>query len=395
MNFKYTCKLAFSALSLALIFGETNAQVAIGNTQFNGSESNNIVTSVPFLLITPDARAGAMGDAGVAVAGDVNSSSINASKLAFIDKPYGFAVSYSPWLKSLVPDINLAYLSGFYKLDERNTIGASLRYFSLGSIQLTDINQQDLGIANPNEVAFDVSYARSFGQEFSLGSSLRYIYSNLASVQLSSSGQVRGGKAVAVDVSGLYKTTTTMFGRQAILSAGANISNIGTKMSYSDGGESFFLPTNFKLGGASTLVVDDYSTFTFALDFNKLLVPTQPVYDINGQIVKGKDPNRSVPAGIFGSFSDAPGGFSEELKEVGISTGLEYWYNQQFALRAGYNYQSPAKGDSRYFTLGLGLKYNVFNIDFSYLLANAQTSPLANTLRFGLLFNFGDKKIVK
>jgi len=395
MNFKYTCKLAFSALSLALIFGETNAQVAIGNTQFNGSESNNIVTSVPFLLITPDARAGAMGDAGVAVAGDVNSSSINASKLAFIDKPYGFAVSYSPWLKSLVPDINLAYLSGFYKLDERNTIGASLRYFSLGSIQLTDINQQDLGIANPNEVAFDVSYARSFGQEFSLGSSLRYIYSNLASGQLSSSGQVRGGKAVAVDVSGLYKTTTTMFGRQAILSAGANISNIGTKMSYSDGGESFFLPTNFKLGGASTLVVDDYSTFTFALDFNKLLVPTQPVYDINGQIVKGKDPNRSVPAGIFGSFSDAPGGFSEELKEVGISTGLEYWYNQQFALRAGYNYQSPAKGDSRYFTLGLGLKYNVFNIDFSYLLANAQTSPLANTLRFGLLFNFGDKKIVK
>ncbi|WP_293787546.1 type IX secretion system outer membrane channel protein PorV [uncultured Pedobacter sp.] len=392
MNFKYISKLAFSALSMALVFGKTNAQVTIGNTQTNGSEANNIVTAVPFLLITPDARAGAMGNAGVAVAGDVNSASINASKFAFLDKPYGFSVSYSPWLKSLVPDINLAYLSGFYKLDDRNTIGASLRYFSLGSIQLTDINQQDLGIANPNELAFDVSFARNFGKEFSLGTSLRYIYSNLASGQFSSSGQVRGGNAIAVDVSGLYKTATILFGKQAILSAGANISNIGTKMSYSDGGENFFLPTNFKIGGASTFTVDDFSTLTFALDFNKLLVPTQPIYDSNNNIVSGKNPNRSVPAGIFGSFSDAPGGFSEELKEVGISTGLEYWYNQQFAVRAGYNYQSPMKGDSRYFTLGLGLKYNVFNIDFSYLIANAQTSPLANTLRFGLLFNFGENK---
>ena len=394
MNLKYISKLAFSAFSLALMFGKTNAQVVVGNTLTSGSESNNIVTAVPFLLITPDARAGAMGDAGVAVPGDVNSASINPSKLAFIDKPYGFAVSYSPWLKNLVPDISLAYLSGFYKLDDRNTIGASLRYFSLGSIQLTDINQQELGIANPNELAFDVSFARNFGEEFSLGSSLRYIYSNLASGQFAS-GQVRGGNAIAVDVSGLYKTSSNLFGKPTIFSAGANISNIGTKMSYSDVGQSFFLPTNFKLGGASTITLDDYSTFTFALDFNKLLVPTQPIYDSNNNILSGKDPNRSVPAGIFGSFSDAPGGFSEELKEVGISTGIEYWYNQQFAIRAGYNHQSPMKGDSRYFTMGLGLKYNVFNIDFSYLLANAQTSPLANTLRFGLLFNFGDKKIVK
>lgn len=394
MNFKYISKLAFSALSLALVFVKTNAQVVAGNTLTNGTESNNIVTAVPFLLITPDARAGAMGDAGVAVAGDVNSASINASKLAFLDQPYGFAVSYSPWLKSLVPDISLAYLSGFYKLDDRNTIGASLRYFSLGSIQLTDINQQELGIANPNELAFDVSFARNFGEEFSLGTSLRYIYSNLASGQFAS-GQVRGGNAVAVDVSGLYKTESSLFDKPAILSAGANISNIGTKMSYSDGGQNFFLPTNLKIGGASTIMLDDYNTFTFALDFNKLLVPTQPIYDANNNIVSGKDPNRSVPAGIFGSFSDAPAGLSEELKEVGISTGVEYWYNQQFAVRAGYNYQSPMKGDSRYFTMGLGLKYNVFNIDFSYLLANAQTSPLANTLRFGLLFNFSDRKIKK
>ncbi|WP_316735402.1 type IX secretion system outer membrane channel protein PorV [Pedobacter aquatilis] len=395
MNFKYICKLAFSALSAVLVFGKANAQVTIGNTQTNGSESNNIITAVPFLLITPDARAGAMGDAGVAITGDANSASINPAKLAFLEKPYGFALSYSPWLKSLAPDINLAYVSGFYKLDDRNTIGASLRYFSLGQIQLTDINQQDLGIANPNELAFDVTFARNFGKEFSLGSSLRYIYSNLASGQFSSTGQVRAGSALGIDIAGLYKTSTTMFGKNAIVSAGANISNIGTKMSYSDGGENYFLPTNFKLGGASTIEIDDFNTFTFALDFNKLLVPTQPIYDSNNNIVKGKNPNRSVPAAIFGSFSDAPGGFSEELREVGISTGFEYWYNQQFAVRGGYNYQSPQKGDSRYFTLGAGLKYNVFNIDFAYLIANAQTSPLANTLRFSLLFNFGDKKVFR
>lgn len=392
MNFKYICKLAFSALLAVLVFGNSSAQVTIGNTQTNGSESNNIITAVPFLLITPDARAGAMGDAGVAITGDANSASINPAKLAFLEKPYGFALSYSPWLKSLVPDINLAYVSGFYKLDDRNTIGASLRYFSLGQIQLTDINQQDLGISNPNELAFDVTFARNFGKEFSLGSSLRYIYSNLASGQFSSTGQVRAGSALGIDIAGLYKTSTSMFGKNAIVSAGANISNIGTKMSYSDGGQNYFLPTNFKLGGASTIEIDDFNTFTVALDFNKLLVPTQPIYDLNNNIISGKNPNRSVPSAIFGSFGDAPGGFSEELKEVGISTGLEYWYNQQFAIRGGYNYQSPQKGDSRYFTLGAGLKYNVFNIDFSYLIANAQTSPLANTLRFSLLFNFGDKK---
>jgi len=395
MNFKYISKLAFSALSMAMVFGKTNAQVNGSSTQTNGAEANNIITAVPFLLITPDARAGAMGDAGVAVPGDANSTSINPAKLAFLDKPYGFSVSYSPWLKNLVPDINLAYLTGFYKLDERNTIAASLRYFSLGQIQLTNINQQDLGIANPNELAVDVSFARNFGPEFSLGSSLRYIYSNLSSGQFSGGQQVRGGNAIAIDISGLYKTETTLFGKSTVLSAGANISNIGTKMSYLDGGENYFLPTNFKLGGASAINIDDFSQLVLALDFNKLLVPTQPIYDSNGNIVSGKDPNRSVPAGIFGSFSDAPGGFSEEIKEIGISTGMEYWYNQQFALRAGYNYQSPLKGNSRYFTLGAGLKYNVFNIDFAYLIASTQASPLANTLRFSLIFNFGDKKNVK
>lgn len=391
MDLKYISKLAFSVFSISLGCSQSYAQTS--STQTNGSETNNIVTAVPFLLITPDARTAAMGEAGVAVSGDVNSSSNNSSKLAFLDKPYGFSLSYSPWLKSLVPDINLGYISGFYKLDDQNTIGASLRYFSLGQIQLTDASQQDVGIANPSELAFDVSFARKFGNEFSLGSSLRYIYSNLTSGQVSAGISNSGGHSVAVDISGLYKTETILFGKSALFSAGANISNIGPKLSYSNGQKSYFLPTNFKLGGATTINVDDFNQFTFALDFNKLLVPTQPVYDLNNNIVKGKNPDRSVPAGIFGSFTDAPGGFSEEIREVGISTGIEYWYSQQFALRAGYNYQSPLKGDSRYFTLGAGLKYNVFNIDFAYLIANTQTSPLANTLRFSLLFNFGQKNM--
>lgn len=393
MNLKYFSPAVLGVFSLALACSiKLQAQVVQPGTQTNGSQANNIITAVPFLLITPDARTGSMGEAGVAVQPDANTLNINPSKLAFIDKPYGFAVSYSPWLKSLVPDINLAYLSGFLKVDDQSNVGASLRYFSLGQIQLTDNNQTDLGIYSPNELAIDATYSRRFGDDFALGTTARFIYSNLSTGQFVAGQETRGGKAFAVDVSAYYKKPTVIFGKDAILSAGANFSNIGTKISYVDAGDEFFLPTNMKIGAASTFIIDDYNQFTFALDFNKLMVPTQPIRDSNGIITAGKDPNRSVPAGIFGSFSDAPGGFSEEIKEVGIAAGAEYWYNQQFALRAGYFYEAPEKGDRRYFTLGAGLKYNVFNLDFAYLLANPQKSPLANTLRFSLLFNFGDTK---
>jgi hypothetical protein len=381
----------FSIFSLAAVCSKLQAQVVEPGTQSNGSEPNSIRTAVPFLLITPDARSGSMGDGGVAVQPDANTMSINPAKLAFLDKPSGFAVSYSPWLKSLVPDINLAYLSGFYKFSDEHAIGGSLRYFSLGQIQLTDINQQDLGIYSPNEFALDATYARRFGDSFSLGTAVRFIYSNLSSGQFTAGQQTRAGTAVAVDVSGFYRKPTIFLGKDAILSAGLNISNVGTKIGYVDGGNKSFLPTNMRLGAASTFLIDDYNQFTFALDFNKLLVPTEPIYNTTGQIVAGRDPDRSVPSGIFGSFSDAPGGFSEELKEVSLSAGMEYWYNQQFALRAGYFYENPQKGDRRYLTIGAGLKYNVFNIDFGYLLANPQKSPLANTIRFTLLFNFGSQ----
>lgn len=395
MNYKYIGTLAISIFSIVLVFENANAQGVIVGPQNNTSEYNNVVSAVPFLLITPDARTGAMGNAGVAVPADINASSINASKLAFLDKPYGFSVSYSPWLKNLVSDINLAYLSGYYKFKDRYTLAGSFRYFSLGQVDLTNGSGQSLGVANPNELAVDVSFATSFGDRFSLGSSVRYIYSNVTAGQYVVTGETNAGNAVAVDVSGLYRAPTNLFNTYTLVSAGVSISNIGTKMSYRNGQQSLFLPGNIKIGGATTSNLDNLSTLTFALDFSKLLVPTQPRYDANDNIIAGRDPNRSLPSGIIGSFSDAPGGFSEELREVGISTGAEYWYNQQFALRAGYNYQNPSKGSSRYFTIGAGLKYNVFNIDFAYLVANTQTSPLANTLRFSLLFNFGDHKILK
>ena len=384
--------LQFLSVLLLLVLNSTQLMYAqtLTESQANGSRFNSIRTAVPFLLITPDARVGAMGEAGVAIAPDANSLAINPSKIAFLEQQSGFSISYSPWLKNIASDINLGYLSGFYKLDASSTIGSSLRYFSLGKIQLTDVNQQDLGTFSPSELAVDVTYARRFGDSFSLGTALRYINSNIATNQFSAGQDTRAGQALAVDVSAYFKKPTYLLGHDAIVSAGVNISNIGTKMSYSDAGDEYFLPTNLKIGAAGTFILDDLNEITIALDFNKLLVPTQPLYNEDGSIQSGRDPNRSVPAGIFGSFTDAPGGAGEEFKEINIASGLEYWYNKKFALRAGYFYENPQKGDRRYFTMGTGIRYNNMELNISYLLANPQKSPLANTLRFSLLFNFGD-----
>ena len=360
------------------------------NTQSDGKRSNTIQTAAPFLLIAPDARSGAMGDVGVAISSDANSMHWNPAKLAFMDKPTGFSVSYTPWLRNLVPDIDLGYLSVYHRLDARNTIGGSLRYFSYGSIQLTDDNMNDIGIYSPNEFAIDGTFARQFGEDFSLGTAIRYIRSSLSNGQFNGQ-EIRPASALAADVSAYFKKGTVLLGKDAEVALGVNISNIGTKVNYSDAAEKSFLPTNMKLGGATTFNIDDLNQFTVALDFNKLLVPTSPIRDDSGNIISGQDPNRSVPSGIFGSFSDAPGGFSEEIKEISYSLGTEYWYNKQFAFRAGYFYESPIKGDRQYFTLGAGLRYNVFDLDIAYLLANQQKSPLAQTLRFSLMFNFANK----
>ena len=255
-----------------------------GGTNTNGSNSSQIPTAVPFLLITPDSRSGAMGDAGVAISPDVNANYWNPAKLTFIDGNDAIAASYSPWLRSLVPDVSLSYLSYAHKLDDRNTFGASLRYFNLGSIEERDAAQNNLGTYSPNEFSLDASLSRKFGNDFSLGLTLRYIHSSLANGAFLNQ-EIKPGNAVAADISLYYKKQIQEFGTDAEFAFGTNISNIGSKISYSDNGAKYFLPTNWKLGIANTLNIDDSNQFTFALDFNKLLVPTPPIRDSNGNII--------------------------------------------------------------------------------------------------------------
>lgn len=378
----------FTFRGLAIITPFLLPLAAAAQTNTNGSNVNAIPTEVPFLNISPDSRSGAMGDAGVALSPDVNANFWNPSKLAFLESNDALSVSYSPWLRHLVPDISLSYLSYAHKIDERNTIGASLRYFNYGSIQLTDDNTNDQGTYTPNEYSLDVSFARKFGDNFSLGLTARYIHSNISSISFAtgSSQAAKAGNALAADVSLYY---TAPYGDGNLFAFGTHISNIGTKISYSDVGNKYFLPANLKIGVANTWQLDETNEFTATFDINKLLVPTPPLRDVDGKIIKGKDDNVSVPAGLFQSFGDAPGGFSEELKEISFSPGVEYWYNKQFAVRAGYFYENPNKGDRHYVTMGIGFKYSVFDFDFSYLAASQQNSALANTLRFTLSANFG------
>src|SRR5476651_97550 len=311
--------------------------IAQSGVNTNGSNSTSIPTAVPFLNISPDSRSGGMGDAGVAISPDVNANFWNPSKLAFLEDKDAVSISYSPWLRNLVPDVSLSYLSYAHKLDDRNTIGASLRYFNLGSIQLVDASQNNQGIYRPSEYSIDVSLARKFGENFSLGLTGRYIRSDLSneSFATGSSQQTQAGNAFGVDISLYSKKKVQQFGMDATFAFGVDISNIGTKISYATAGPQYFLPTNLKIGGANTWNVDQYNQITLTLDLNKLLVPTPPIRDSNGNIIQGKDDNVSVPAGIFGSFTDAPGGFKQELQEITISPGFEYTYNRQFALRMG------------------------------------------------------------
>ncbi len=383
-----------AAISLFLLPGSSKAQ---DNSNLLG-QINTITTAVPFLIISPDARAGGMGDAGVASFADANSIHWNASKLAFVDKKMGFAVSYTPCLRKLVPDINLAYVSFYTKLKGDQTIGASLRYFSLGNITFTDNAGNEIGQFNPNEYAIDVAYARKLSEFFSGGIALRYIHSNLTGGILVENNATKPGNSVAADISATYRNTEMEIGgKDATLAVGLNISNIGSKISYTETGVKDFIPINLRLGPALTLKLNDYNELTFLVDFNKLLVPTPPIYSdslSNGQpqILYGSDPDVSVAEGMFKSFSDAPDGFSEEMKEINIAGGMEYWYDKQFAFRAGYFYEHEDKGNRKYFTLGAGLKYNVFGLDFAYLIPTDQRNPLENTLRFTLLFDFNSLK---
>lgn len=390
MNFLKLNAFFFGLLLMPVVLC---AQGTVGNTgtSTNGSNNAGINTAVPFLTIAPDSRSGAMGDAGVALAPDANANYWNPSKLAFIEGQDNVSLSYSPWLRNLVSDVNLAYLSYARRIDNRNTLGLSLRYFNLGNIQLIDANQNDQGTYRPSEFSIDGTFARKFGQNFSLGLSVRYIHSNLTTGNVYNGQQGKAGNALATDVSAYYSKPTQQFGKDALLAFGANFSNIGTKMSFVENGASYFLPSNLRIGAADTWYLDNASQFTLTLDLNKLLVPTPPIRDSKGNIVSGYDDNRSVPAGIFGSFADAPGGFSEELKEISYAGGAEYGYNKRFFVRAGYFYENPTKGNRQYSTIGAGFKYDIFNLDLAYLIASQQKSALANTLRFTLSVNFDRK----
>lgn len=373
--------LLTAILGLVMFMPKANAQ---NRTSTTGA--NTITTGVPFLTIAPDSRAGAMGDAGVATTPDANSQHWNPAKYAFTDSEMGIALSYTPWLRNLVSDINLAYLAGFKRLDDQQTVSASLRYFSLGDISFMSDYGDPTGQQSPNEFALDMGYTRLLSDNFSGAVAIRYIRSDLTGGQTVGGVETHAGNSFAADVAFYYQNKIRMNRKNSTIAAGINISNIGSKISYTDGETKDFIPTNLKLGVSYKTELDRYNTITFALDANKLLVPTPDTTDVD--IVTGHGSNKSVIAGIFSSFSDAPGGMKEEFKEINFSIGAEYWYNNQFAIRAGYYYEDPTKGNRKFFTAGAGLKMNVFALDFSYLLPVAQNNPLANTLRFTLSFDF-------
>jgi hypothetical protein len=360
--------------------------------RIHSQELNAIQTVVPFLTIAPDSRAGAMGDAGVATTPDVYSMHWNPAKLAFIDGKAGVGISYSPWLRNLVPDINIAYLTGYYRIDNKQVASASLLYSSLGDVPFTDEFGNLERTFKPNELAFDVGYSRIFAENFSGGIAFRFIYSNLTGGTYSGGDATKPGTSFAADISGYYRKDIDLFSKSAEIGFGLNFSNLGSKMSYSDGQTADFIPMNMRLGSAGTINLDNFNKITLALDFNKLLVPTPPIYNTDMEIIDGKDPNVSVPVAIFQSFYDAPGGFKEELHEITWSLGLEYWYNNQFAIRSGYFNENASKGNRKYFTAGAGFKLKGFTIDFSYLMPTVSNHPLARTLRFSLAFDINALK---
>lgn len=388
------------------------AQSVSGRT--DDDELNAITTAVPFLLISPDSRSGAMGDAGVAISPDVNAQYWNPSKLAFSDDQMQISLSYSPWLRKLVDDMNLAYLSWFMKLNKTSAVGASLRYFTLGDITFTDNNGQVIRPFRPAEFALDVSYSLQLSNRFSGGITARWINSNLTGGVGVSGADSKAANAFAVDIAGYYKNDDISFGdKDGELAFGMVISNIGNKISYTNTSQRDFLPANLRLGTALTIELDQYNSISFVYDANKLLVPTPPIYDQTDKtkIIAGRNPNVGVAAGMFGSFNDAPGTplydeqgnyevidgqltvkdgsvLREELREINHSVGMEYWYADQFAVRGGYFYENPTKGNRQYFTIGAGFRYNVFGLDLSYLIATTQQNPLANTIRFTLSMSF-------
>jgi len=386
----------FFALTSAIhLFAQEDADYE----ELGGREINTITTAVPFLTIVPDARGASMGDAGVSTTPDANSIYYNAAKYAFAEKKVGFSLSYTPWLRELVDDINLAYLSGYYKFDNNQAMAVSLRYFSLGEVIFRD-NADDPGFpVSPNEFSVAATYSRKLSENLSGAVTARYIRSDLTQGQFAQGRETQAGNSIAADIGVYWQKEVDMFDVDSKIAWGIAITNIGQKISYSVSNiEKDFIPTNLKFGPSFTFNIDEYNQISVALDINKLLVLTTPWYwpdstdPATGKpaIRKGYDPDVSVIRGIIQSFYDAPDGFSEEIKEFSYSFGAEYWYNQQFSIRTGFFYEDKSKGNRKYFTVGAGVRYNVFGLDFAYLVPVGQlaTSPLDDTLRFTLHFDF-------
>ena len=371
-----------------------SAQNDIKDNQFNP-----VNTGVTTLSIAPDARGSSLGNLGAATDPDMNSQFWNPSKYAFGYSTGGLSLSYTPWLRKIVNDIFLANLAGYWKpgQNDNQAFSASLRYFSLGEVTTGYSTGTNIMTINPYEFALDLGYSRKLSEKFSMGVVLRYILSDLSYNDTQTGESNTAASAFSVDLSGYY-TSFPMIGRnECQFSWGFDISNIGTKVSYDHGANNAFLPTNFRIGANFMFPLADYNTLSFGLDLNKLLVPTKPNQkDFDTSTVEGQQAyddaldkweTMSPITGIFKSFTDAPGGFKEELQEIGVSFGAEYAYNQQFFVRAGYNYEHPNKGGRSYFAFGAGFSLNVVQLDASYMLATAQSSPLDQTLRFTLTFD--------
>ncbi len=368
-------KISFYFLVALLTITKVSAQT---NTPVTGG----ITTATPFLLIVPDARAGGMGDIGVATTADGFSLFHNPAKIAFSDRQIKTGITYSPWLRNLTDDIFIGSGSYINRFSENAAWGADFKYFSLGQIDLTDSQGNNNGSINPNELVFTGSYSLRLSETYAMGVSLKYIRSNLA-FNGTAGNALQPINSFAVDVSGYYQSTEENYGNfNGRYRLGFNIANIGPKVSYVPGEEDF-IPTNLKLGGGFDFILDDYNTISTTVEFTKLLVPTpQP---------DGSEQDTGFVNGIFSSFGDAPGGFSEELKEITYALGAEYLYNQAFALRAGYFHESEEKGNRQYFTLGGGFRTNALNIDLSYLVNSSDVNnPLENSLRFSLSFDLGE-----
>lgn len=363
---------------------------------------NPVYTGVTSLSIAPDARAGALGDVGVATEPDANSQYWNPAKYPFNIARAGVSMSYTPWLRQLVSDIDLVNLAGFYRIGDYSSVSASLTYFSLGEVFV-----EDAITIKPYEMAFDVAYSRMLSETFSAAIALRYIHSDL---QYDATEDMSPGNAFAADIALYYNKYVMAGNRECLLGLGLNISNIGTKISYDGGATSEFIPTNMRLGASFLLPIDDYNTFSISMDLNKLLVPTRPSYrqflEENGHDLNDNSfyseynswldtqgyNDVSPISGIFKSFADAPGGAVEELREIYGGIGVEYCYNQQFSVRAGYHYEDKYKGNRNYFTVGAGFRMSVFSLDAAYLISTAQSNPLDQTLRFSLSFDLDGLK---